>query len=123
MSRLITRRGGNVWLFADCCYSGNWVKKLQGLEGKVKNVIIFAASIPNEKSLTLYTIQKEFVGSVGTSDWKKIIREVINQVAYGNKPDLSVDNLVFGCLGMIDGNGKYNYHENKNVMELKKKKT
>eukprot|EP01084_Bolivina_argentea_P158097 275442_1 len=124
MSRLIKRRGKNVGLFLDCCYSGDWAKKLRGLVGAVENIFVFAASLPNETSLSFWGLKdgktdyNKFMYTPsavpGSLKWTQIIQEMC-KVARGQKPDLASDSLGYGCFGMIDEKGKYYYSEKKSI--------
>eukprot|EP01084_Bolivina_argentea_P029574 54915_1 len=113
ISSFIQVRKGNVTLFLDCCYSGNWAKNLEQLKGRVRNVVILAASHPGETSLGFWKNKKYGSGSNGMLRWKKLIN-VMSAVASGQKIDQNTykafkNCLIWGCVGFIDDKGQYTF--------------
>eukprot|EP01084_Bolivina_argentea_P285516 489638_1 len=102
----IIERKGNIYLFIDCCNSGNWCINLEQLESKCKNVYIFAASLPNKKA---FDNGKQ--GGYATKQWLKTFEYLfddngsLNSVIQNRK----LYAQLYGCLGYIDSDKLYHF--------------
>eukprot|EP01084_Bolivina_argentea_P267210 453538_1 len=92
----IYKHGGNTELFLDSCYSGNWAINLKQLEGKVKNVAIWAASYPGKAAL---------YAKSATERWGNFLPKLF--WANDDEDWNNVHKIFYGTCGMIDKNGKW----------------
>eukprot|EP01084_Bolivina_argentea_P196315 336554_1 len=98
IKKLLKQNNGKLILLLDSCYSGNWAQNLKQLEGKVKEVVIFAGSKPDEVAWDIPTS-----GGTATTYWLEHLAEVFE----GEASD------IVGCVGLINENGEYNFEINK----------
>jgi len=102
----VLRKRGNIKIFSDSCFSGDWAVKLKKWEYRTRNVWIFAGSVPGASAL-----DGGDEGGMATAKWLKLFPKLFDDEANSYDDVMEAMHQSYGCCAKIDDDGEYHYIE------------
>jgi len=104
--RNVLLRRGNIKIFCDSCFSGDWAVELKKWEGLTQNVYIFAGSVPGKSALDAGA-----EGGMATVQWLNLFPKLFDHEANSFGEVMKAMQDSYGCCAKIDGKKTYHYLE------------